>query len=155
MPIVVCDLETSRMRRPWPALGRSATEIYIYIYIYIYNRNELRFRTANLYYVKFSFADCNLFSRTYHQFPNSMYVDNSWTITSLSYKRNHAEHASISTKDIKHKAACGTDAKLSRSWQYKAILKYTGTSIMTGDRSLHLGAQKQVFIIPLPWKHLL
>ena len=25
--VVVCDLETSRMRRPWPALGRSATEI--------------------------------------------------------------------------------------------------------------------------------
>jgi hypothetical protein len=24
--IVVCDLETSRMRRPWPALGRSTTE---------------------------------------------------------------------------------------------------------------------------------
>jgi hypothetical protein len=24
--IVVCDLETSRIRRPWPALGRSATE---------------------------------------------------------------------------------------------------------------------------------
>jgi len=23
---VVCDLETSRMRRPWPALDRSATE---------------------------------------------------------------------------------------------------------------------------------
>jgi hypothetical protein len=23
---VVCDLETSRMRRPWPALGRSVTE---------------------------------------------------------------------------------------------------------------------------------
>jgi len=22
--VVVCDLETSRMRRPWPALGRSA-----------------------------------------------------------------------------------------------------------------------------------
>ena len=35
--VVVCDLETSRMRRPWPALGCSATgEIYIYIYIYIY-----------------------------------------------------------------------------------------------------------------------
>ena len=31
--VVVCDLETSRMRRPWPALGRSATGIYIYIYI--------------------------------------------------------------------------------------------------------------------------
>ena len=24
--VVVCDLETSRMRRPWPALGSSATE---------------------------------------------------------------------------------------------------------------------------------
>ena len=23
--VVLCDLETSRMRRPWPALGRSAT----------------------------------------------------------------------------------------------------------------------------------
>jgi len=23
--VAVCDLETSRMRRPWPALGRSAT----------------------------------------------------------------------------------------------------------------------------------
>jgi hypothetical protein len=23
--VVVCDLETSRMRRPWPALGRSTT----------------------------------------------------------------------------------------------------------------------------------
>ena len=23
--VVVCDLETSRMRRPWPALGSSAT----------------------------------------------------------------------------------------------------------------------------------
>jgi len=27
--VVVCDLESSRMRRPWPALGRSATNIYI------------------------------------------------------------------------------------------------------------------------------
>ena len=30
--VVVCDLETSKMRRPWPALGRSATgkkNIYI------------------------------------------------------------------------------------------------------------------------------
>ena len=31
--VVVCDLETSsRMRRPWPALGRSA---YIYMYMYM------------------------------------------------------------------------------------------------------------------------
>jgi len=35
--VVECDLETSRMRRPWPALGRSATKkkiIYIFIYKY-------------------------------------------------------------------------------------------------------------------------
>jgi len=32
--VAMCDLETSRMRRPWPALGRSATgrkNIYMYI----------------------------------------------------------------------------------------------------------------------------
>jgi len=36
--VVVCDLETSRMRRPWPALGRRATgkkNICICIYLYI------------------------------------------------------------------------------------------------------------------------
>jgi len=35
--VVVCDLETSRMRRPWPALGRSAigkkiSEVLVYGY---------------------------------------------------------------------------------------------------------------------------
>jgi hypothetical protein len=29
--VVVCDLETSRMRRPWPALDRSATEKNLYM----------------------------------------------------------------------------------------------------------------------------
>jgi len=29
--VVECDLETSRMRRPWPALGRSAIGEKIYI----------------------------------------------------------------------------------------------------------------------------
>ena len=36
--VVVCDLETSRLRRPWPALGRSATEkknIYIPYRLYL------------------------------------------------------------------------------------------------------------------------
>ena len=33
--VVVCDLETSRMRRPWPALGRSATAKKIIISIII------------------------------------------------------------------------------------------------------------------------
>jgi len=36
--VIVCDLETLRIRRPWPALGRSVTKrIYIYIYINQFN----------------------------------------------------------------------------------------------------------------------
>jgi hypothetical protein len=34
--VVVCDLETSRIRRSWPALGRSATEKKLYYIISIY-----------------------------------------------------------------------------------------------------------------------
>jgi hypothetical protein len=43
--VVVCDLETSRIRRPWPALGRSATKkkiqwhtklAYLLTYLFIY-----------------------------------------------------------------------------------------------------------------------
>ena len=36
--VVVCDLETSGMRRPWPALGRSATgkKILYYSYLHMY-----------------------------------------------------------------------------------------------------------------------
>jgi len=37
--VVVCDLETSRMRRPWPALGRSAIE----------KKKPARIRTAHTY----------------------------------------------------------------------------------------------------------
>jgi len=33
--VVVCDLETSRMRRPWPALGRSATAKKKIVYVSI------------------------------------------------------------------------------------------------------------------------
>ena len=32
---VVCDLETSRMRRPWPALGRSATAKKVYLLLFL------------------------------------------------------------------------------------------------------------------------
>ena len=40
--VVVCDLETLKMRRPWPALGRSVTgkkgkNIYILIYLFLFN----------------------------------------------------------------------------------------------------------------------
>jgi len=39
--VVVCDLETSRMTRPWPALGHSAAkDIYIYIYIYTHTHTH-------------------------------------------------------------------------------------------------------------------
>jgi len=34
--VVVCDLETSRMMRPWPALGRSATGKKIHIFIRVF-----------------------------------------------------------------------------------------------------------------------
>ena len=34
--VVVCGLETSRMRRPWPAWGRSATEKKTFIIIILY-----------------------------------------------------------------------------------------------------------------------
>jgi len=40
--VVVCDLETSRMRRPWPALGRSATEKKIKLYFYDIFIRDLR-----------------------------------------------------------------------------------------------------------------
>jgi len=43
--VVVCDLETSRMRRPWPALGRSATKkqgCYWSV-----NASETRYKTAS------------------------------------------------------------------------------------------------------------
>jgi len=50
--VVVCYLITSIMRRPWAALGRSATgNIYIYIYIYTYTHiqallaTQLKFST--------------------------------------------------------------------------------------------------------------
>ena len=55
--VAMCDLETSRIRRPWPAVGRSATWkkiIYIYIYIYIYTHNLspriYTHRTTNIHF---------------------------------------------------------------------------------------------------------
>ena len=43
--VVVCDPETSRMWRPWPALGRSATgkKKKKYIYIYVWQNGYLSF----------------------------------------------------------------------------------------------------------------
>ena len=35
--VIVCDLETSRMRRSWPALGRSVTKKIKDIYSHIWN----------------------------------------------------------------------------------------------------------------------
>jgi len=37
--VVLCDPETSKMRRPWPALGRSAPEKKVYtVYCNVFNR---------------------------------------------------------------------------------------------------------------------
>jgi len=44
--VVVCDIETSRMRRPWPALDRSATDnkilslIYLITYLLTYSKEQ-------------------------------------------------------------------------------------------------------------------
>jgi len=48
--VVVCDLETSRMRRPWPALGRSATAkkkncIFLVVFIIISRCTDSRTST--------------------------------------------------------------------------------------------------------------
>ena len=41
--VIVCDLETSRMWRPWPALGRSATEKKLYtIYFVVTQYHSVR-----------------------------------------------------------------------------------------------------------------
>jgi len=51
--VAVCDLETSRTRRPWPALGRNATGgeknhlldcTFCSIYTFLYNHNLLKER---------------------------------------------------------------------------------------------------------------
>jgi hypothetical protein len=62
--VVVCDLESSRMRRPWPALGLSATAkkkiVYIYIYIYTHTHTHthiyiyIYIYTVILRFLKFS-----------------------------------------------------------------------------------------------------
>ena len=39
--VVECDLETTRMKRPWPTGGCRAKKSRIYIYIYIYFNETL------------------------------------------------------------------------------------------------------------------
>ena len=52
--VVVCDQETSLMRRPWPALGRSATRkknlivIAMYLYCYICSALYILFSSCQL-----------------------------------------------------------------------------------------------------------
>ena len=53
--VIVCDLETSRMRRPWPFWAAPPQNIYIYIYIYIYvNKNVAGHRSAEKSYLTVS-----------------------------------------------------------------------------------------------------
>jgi hypothetical protein len=49
--VVVCDLETSRMRRPWSTLGRRAIGIYIYITFFTLNVWRLLNRITQNSYV--------------------------------------------------------------------------------------------------------
>jgi len=61
--VVVCDLETPRMRRPWPALGRSATEkknINIFITIICFYNYLYPWNSRNFKHSRYSFIDTNL-----------------------------------------------------------------------------------------------
>jgi hypothetical protein len=64
--VVVCDLETSRIRRPWPALGRSATGIYIYIYIYYLPKGSHDLRTNEIL--------VQIFCTCSNNFPSHLYM---------------------------------------------------------------------------------
>jgi len=82
--VVVSDLESSRMRRPWPALGLSATRIYVYIYI-LWRSECIQFlrHTANkcrflLYYIQ----SCERFWQTRECFLYSHY-QRAWTIQAI------------------------------------------------------------------------
>jgi len=54
--VAVCDLETSRMRRPWPALGRSATGgnicLCMYIYTYIHTNTQTH-KSSNVHSLQY------------------------------------------------------------------------------------------------------
>ena len=54
--VVVCDLETSRMRRSWPALGRSATKKKGFILADRFQKSEIR---------KHVLESCNFFLSCY------------------------------------------------------------------------------------------
>jgi len=60
--IVVCDLETWRMRRPWPALGRSDTEKKRWIR-YPHIAPRLRLRSAM--HLLLHYAYCGMCSTTF------------------------------------------------------------------------------------------
>jgi hypothetical protein len=52
--VVVCDLETSRMRRPWPALGRSDIEkkkvcVYVCVCVCVCIYKHINFRPPNVF----------------------------------------------------------------------------------------------------------
>jgi len=45
--VVVCNLETSRMRRPWPALGRSATKKKLHLVGFFHNYIRMHLHKKN------------------------------------------------------------------------------------------------------------
>ena len=61
--VVVCDLETSGMRRPWPALGRSATG------------KKKSLLKSNMFFFPFSSVKCCILSQIGPwSFPNSLLI---------------------------------------------------------------------------------
>jgi hypothetical protein len=58
--VVVCDLETSRMRRPWPAFGRRATRKKGTISL-MYSGQGMKIATQAEVKVKWSYATISLY----------------------------------------------------------------------------------------------
>jgi hypothetical protein len=65
--VVVCDLETSRMRNPWPALGRSATKKNGNNVWYTYKNLENKW--SSLFHIKFKPKPLR-WAKIYHQMPD-------------------------------------------------------------------------------------
>ena len=79
--IVVCDQETSRMRRPWPALSRSATA----------NKQNLTYRSSSCFLFSFGissqdqFIFCPVIEATFSILSITADEQRSWIIQRYTY----------------------------------------------------------------------
>jgi hypothetical protein len=100
--VVVCDLETSRMRRPWPALGRSATkkqkqtkkkaEVLKRSVLHLRSSSSGKrhiFQMKRFYLLKIAFIACCYTSIRTVFFPDGNFVDVSYIHRKPLLKENY------------------------------------------------------------------